>query len=580
MRADFLITIRPWRVSVGALLALLCLLGAAPLAHAADTVVSLEFDDATSDQAPARSMLASRNMHATFFVNSGTIGAASGFHLSWSQLRDLAADGNEITGHTVDHANMPQTQAADLDEAKREICDDRATLLREGFDVRNFAYPYGAYDAATKQLAADCGYNSARDVSGIFDPVTCDDCAYAETIPPRDLFRTRTPENVRSTTTLADIQANVTAAEAHGGGWVQLVLHHICTGCGQQYSITQSDLAALLDWLAARPATTKVKTVQEVIGGPLKPAVAGPAPTPLSGPNQVRNASLESADSNGTPTCWDPVGFGSNNATFTRTTDAHSGSYAERLAVTNYVSGAQRMFVHMDLGRCAPTVTAGNNYTIGAYYKSTARPAFEIYLRDSRGLWSWWMTTASFDPAASWDRATFTTPAVPAGTTAISFALGIQAAGTLTTDDYSLVDRGVIPPPPNTLQNANLETFPTGGSDPTCWGPGGSATGTWARTTDAHSGGNAEIATITATPTGSQDKKIVSQQDSTLLNPTLTSATSSTSGGTLADGSYYYVITAVNSRGETLASTERSATTSGTSGSVALSWPAVSGATG
>ena len=409
MRADSRITIRPWRISVGALLAFLFLFAAVPLAHAADTVVSLEFDDATADQAAARSMLASRNMHATFFVNSGTIGAASGFHLSWDQLHDLAADGNEITGHTVNHVNLPQAQS-DLDEARREICDDRSTLLREGFDVRNFAFPYGAYDATTKQLAADCGYNSARDVSGVYDPVRCDDCPYAETIPPRDPFRTRTTENVEATTALAEIQASVTAAEQSGGGWVQIVLHHICSGCGQRYSITQSDFAALLDWLAARPVTTSVKTVQEVIGGPLKPAVAGPAPTPPSGPNLVRNPSVENADVNGNPTCWDPVGFGNNSASFTRTTDSHSGLYAERLAVTNYVSGAQRMFVHMDLGRCAPTVTAGNNYTIGAYYKSTARPAFEVYVRDSRGLWRWWMTTASFDPATSWDRATFTTP--------------------------------------------------------------------------------------------------------------------------------------------------------------------------
>lgn len=62
--------------------------------------------------------------------------------------------------------------------------------------------------------------------------------------------------------------------------------------------------------------------------------------------------------------------------------------------------------------------------------------------------------------------------------------------------------------------------------------------------------------------------------------PTLKTATPSTTGGTLAAGTYFYRVTALGSTGETLGSNELSATTTGTTSSVALSWAAVTGATG
>lgn len=57
-------------------------------------------------------------------------------------------------------------------------------------------------------------------------------------------------------------------------------------------------------------------------------------------------------------------------------------------------------------------------------------------------------------------------------------------------------------------------------------------------------------------------------------------ATGSISGGTLAAGTYYYKVTALNVGGESLASAEATATiTSGTSGSVSLSLTPIAGAT-
>ncbi len=238
-------------------------LPAVPAAAATQTVVSIQFDDGTADQYTARAILASHQMHATFYVNSGLVGDAT--HLSWAQVHDLYADGNEIGGHTLTHANLKHLKTA---AARHQICDDRVSLYNQGLQPTSFAYPFGAFDAGTKSIVAACGYNSGRGVSGVNDKTV-----FAESIPPADAYATRTPPNPKQGTTLATIESYVTAAEQNGGGWVQLVFHHVCDGC-DAYSISAATLSALLDWLQPRAAAgTTVATTTQVVGGPVQPPV-------------------------------------------------------------------------------------------------------------------------------------------------------------------------------------------------------------------------------------------------------------------------------------------------------------------
>ena len=114
-------------------------------------VVTIGFDDGTVDQFDALEALNLHHMHATFFINSGFIGDPD--HMSVEQLGALAAAGNEIGGHTVDHANIQPLSTA---EATAEVCDDRATLMgwgaTWGFTVTSFAYPFGSYDANSEAI--------------------------------------------------------------------------------------------------------------------------------------------------------------------------------------------------------------------------------------------------------------------------------------------------------------------------------------------------------------------------------------------------------------------------------------------
>lgn len=87
---------------------------------------------------------------------------------------------------------------------------------------------------------------------------------------------------------------------------------------------------------------------------------------------------------------------------------------------------------------------------------------------------------------------------------------------------------------------------------------------------------SANAQTVSPTPTTGP----VNDWDPTLLSPPVQSnATTSTTGGSLAAATYYYEITALNARGETTVSNEKSVTTTGSTSSNTITWAAIVGAT-
>jgi peptidoglycan/xylan/chitin deacetylase (PgdA/CDA1 family) len=253
------------RCVLGAGLFWLCLLAVgAGHAQAAPTVVSLTFDDGRAAAYPARSILASHGMRGTFYLNSAYVGSDS-YYMTWAQIDGLAADGNEIGGHTLHHTNLTSVSAA---QAKTEVCDDRAALNARGHSATSFAYPEIAYNATVQQIVRDCGYTSARGGDDRYPP--------AESLPPADPFGIRTVPAIETKTTLANMQQYVTNVENSGGGWVVFMFHSVCSNCGTTLATSEANLKALLDWLQPRSANgTTVRTVGEVTG-----ADSGPDTTP------------------------------------------------------------------------------------------------------------------------------------------------------------------------------------------------------------------------------------------------------------------------------------------------------------
>lgn len=262
MRDDY--RVRALRVSL--LAAVCCCALALPAgAAAAPTVVSLEFDHAFSDAAQGVALAASHGMPVTLFAISGRVGSPG--YMTYAQLLTLQGQGDEIGGHTIDHPELATLPPA---AQQHEICTDRAALQAAGLDVTDFAYPYGDFGAATPGIVRGCGYESARIAGGLGPRGGCHrPCPAVETIAPRRVYATRTPSSIVDTDSPATLRGYVEAAQRAGGGWLQLVFHHVCDRC-DTYAVSEPTLAAFLSWLAARDGI-RVETVRQVIETPFRP---------------------------------------------------------------------------------------------------------------------------------------------------------------------------------------------------------------------------------------------------------------------------------------------------------------------
>ena len=231
-------------------------LAAFPARAASGTVVSLEFDDGSAGQYTLayQRALQPHGATATFFVKSGTIGNSG--NMTWTQVQALAAAGNDIGGKTVNSANLTTDP-----NPTAQVCNDRQALIQHGLTPVAFAYPGGAYNSTVQTIVKNCGYGNARSAGG----VSASGPTYADTVPPANLLATKawTPPTAASAETqLSDMEAEVSAAAAHGGGLVQIILYRVCsqtydpnnyTSClGSSRPVELNTVNGFLDWMAER----------------------------------------------------------------------------------------------------------------------------------------------------------------------------------------------------------------------------------------------------------------------------------------------------------------------------------------
>jgi peptidoglycan/xylan/chitin deacetylase (PgdA/CDA1 family) len=248
-----------------------------PARAASGTVVSLEFDDGSAGQYTLayQRALQPHGVNATFFVKSGTIGNSG--NMTWSQVQALASAGNDIGGKTVNSANLTTDP-----NPTAQVCNDRQALIQHGLTPVAFAFPGGAYNSAVQTIVKNCGYGNGRGAGG----VSASGPTYAETIPPASFLATRAwvpPTPASTPTQLSDMQAEVSAAAAHGGGLVQIILYRVCsqtydpnnyTSCLNSSRPVQLDTVnGFLDWMqnagqtGGAPAGAALSTARNVITG-------------------------------------------------------------------------------------------------------------------------------------------------------------------------------------------------------------------------------------------------------------------------------------------------------------------------
>ncbi|MGH7721314.1 MAG: polysaccharide deacetylase family protein [Candidatus Dormibacteria bacterium] len=125
--------------------------------------VILTFDDGYADFASGvQPVLARYGFVATDYVVSGFLNRPR--YMTAAQVRQMDAAGMVIGSHTVHHVDLA---AIPTTAARTEIDNGKAALERLlGHPVVDFAYPYGAFNAAVVALVQQAGFRDAVSTMG------------------------------------------------------------------------------------------------------------------------------------------------------------------------------------------------------------------------------------------------------------------------------------------------------------------------------------------------------------------------------------------------------------------------------
>ncbi len=161
--------------------------GAAPLPP---RPVVVTFDDGYQDAAAGLAIMRQFGYPATLFVVADRVGGWNDWDadvgppatplLGWEALRELAAAGTEIGGHSATHPRLPRLSDRELDVELR--CSRAQIEQRLGRAVRWFAYPHGEYDPRVRQATQAAGYQAAFTIEGGL-AAACDDLLQLPRIP-------------------------------------------------------------------------------------------------------------------------------------------------------------------------------------------------------------------------------------------------------------------------------------------------------------------------------------------------------------------------------------------------------------
>lgn len=351
------------------------------------------------------------------------------------------------------------------------------------------------YNSARTVVGVDDGTGTPAAVpltsTDQYDPTTADNAVSVD--DPLAMPTTPSIGSADGITTASQVEAWITGAETadrSSNGWLSVTFHDICTitcDSSDGYQMDTTEFQTLMGWIQQQEQEgyIVVKTMAQVVGGPSNPAVQpgtiSPANewtnvpgwtstgfprvgmTPSPGVNSAFNDPLNPNtwyDSPGGAPCYELSHFGTNTVPSQTTTGSNStGPYvpvvasptaepdgdteAGQIQVTSYTNGDAGIVTEQDVGECSPILTSGTTYTLTAHYQSVASVFFDVFIRSDTGNWVYWQDDSAtpFHATAAdvWGTATWTLPeALPAGYNGISFGLAIQAAGTLTVDDYSL----------------------------------------------------------------------------------------------------------------------------------------------
>lgn len=141
--------------------------------------VVISFDDAhRSIYEVAFPMLKQRNWPFSLFVSSVSKDMNYSAYMTWEELAEMRDYGAEIGGHSETHAHLArrldsESESAWLAKVVSEIDQGNQRIEEElNIKVRAFAYPYGEYTDAIKNLVGERGLYGLAQQSGAIGPYT------------------------------------------------------------------------------------------------------------------------------------------------------------------------------------------------------------------------------------------------------------------------------------------------------------------------------------------------------------------------------------------------------------------------
>ncbi len=125
-----------------------------------DRTVAITIDDAyISTYTEAWPRLKAAGLPFTLFVATNAVDESNSAYMSWEQIRELVADGVAIGSQTAAHPHMPNLSGQrNMQEIRQSNERFEAEL---GAAPRLFAYPYGEYSAAVRNIVIESGFAAA-----------------------------------------------------------------------------------------------------------------------------------------------------------------------------------------------------------------------------------------------------------------------------------------------------------------------------------------------------------------------------------------------------------------------------------
>lgn len=139
-------------------------------------------------------------------------------------------------------------------DQQTEICNDRDQFLTWGYNITNFAYPFGADSPDSLAILALCGYNGARDSGGIKNNVSCLNCPKSEKVMPSNPLLIRSVPYSK-TVGVSGMKWYVQEADAdpvHSSGFLAFIFHEYGVYPNIGSAISPTELLEFVDWLISK----------------------------------------------------------------------------------------------------------------------------------------------------------------------------------------------------------------------------------------------------------------------------------------------------------------------------------------